>query len=129
MEIAFDRPSIQQVGGRFHGEPQDPLSPQSAFGVQAICPRVTRIVATPANNGIWEVRAWGERLDRVVRVGAALADGTLANAQFELEGDHLLFPVACRDCEVYLGVRIGGRIAACIGPGYSLTWREGRPQG
>lgn len=128
VELTFDAPSLQQVGGRFSDEPQEPVSPQTAFAAKDLCPTLTRVVARPANEPIWEVTVQGARLDRVKRIGATLSGGSLADIAFEpTEDGGLRFPVACRDCEVYLGVRVGSRTVACMGPGYSLRWKNGRP--
>lgn len=124
QEIAPE-PALRQVGGRFVGEPDTPLRPEAAFAAQALCPRLTRIVARRANATVHEVRVEGEGLARVKRVGAGLVDGTLANAQYERDGDALVFPVICDDCEVWLGFPVEGRTVACIGPGYSLAFRGG----
>lgn len=126
QDVTFPSPALQQVGGRFRGEPETPIEPQVAFDVQARCPRIDRVHLRPANPQIKEVTVWGERLDAVTRIGAAMPDGTLANVRFLHENNSLVFPVACEACEVYLGVAAGDRTAACFGPGYSLTVYEGR---
>jgi hypothetical protein len=118
-------PALQQIGGRFEGEPDEPLSPEAAFEARKSCPTIARITARRASQLVHEVRVEGEGLDRVRRVGGALATGALANAKFERDGAALVFPVACDDCDVYLGFPHAGRTVACIGPGYSLSFRGG----
>ncbi|MFN7145038.1 MAG: hypothetical protein ACK4YP_14775 [Myxococcota bacterium] len=126
QNVSFPSPSLREVGGRFRGQPETPLDPALAFEVGARCPRITRVQVRRANDLFREVTVHGTGLDAVARIGAALADGGRANAQFLRKGDTLVFPVACDACEVYLGVRAEDRTAACVGPGYSLTFREGR---
>lgn len=126
QEVTFPRPALQQVGGRFRGEPDTPLDPQVAFAVQERCPRIEHVRLRVANPQIRELTVRGSGLDRVKRVGAAMPDGKLASAQFLSEDGALVFPVACDACEVYLGIQAGDRTAACIGPGYSLTLHDGR---
>jgi hypothetical protein len=38
----------------------------------------------------------------------------------------LVFPIACKRCEIALGVRADSRLVACMGPGYSLRIENGR---
>lgn len=125
QEVTFPAPALQQVGGRFRGEPETPIDPQVAFAVQERCPRIERARLRRANDQIREITIHGAGLDAVTRVGAALPDGTLANAQFLREDGGLVFPIACDACQVYLGVQAGDRTAACFGPGYSLTIHDG----
>lgn len=128
MSLTFEDRDLQQIGGRFVDEPQEPVAADVAFLAKDLCPALERASLVPAQEGIWEVTVHGERLDRVKRVGATLAGGALANVAFEATPDGgLRFPVACRDCDVYLGVRVGSRTVACLGPGYSLRWKHGVP--
>lgn len=126
QDVTFSTHEVRQVGGRFLREPDAPLEPEVAFAAQARCPRLEGAHLRRANEQIRLATVRGADLGSVTRVGAALADGTLANIQFVREADTLVFPVGCTDCEVYLGIRAGSRTAACIGPGYSLTVKDGR---
>jgi hypothetical protein len=126
QEVSFPSPVLRQVGGRFREEPTTPIAPQVAFAVEKRCPRIDRVRMRHANPAIREITLAGSGLDQVTRIGATLADGTLADAQFIREGDGLVFPIACTDCEVYLGIPAGDRTAACMGPGYSIAVRRGR---
>ena len=126
QDVTFTTHVIRQVGGRFRGQPDKPLAPQVAFAVEERCPRLDGVYVRHANSQIREVTVRGARLDGVTRVGAALYDGTLANVQFRLEGETLTFPIACTRCEIYLGIQAGDRTAACIGPGYSLSFEDGK---
>ena len=124
--VRFDRPVLQQVGGRFYGESEDALTPKAAFSVQERCPRLTSVDVRRANDVILEVTAEGRGFERVTRVTGALPDGSLADISFARDGGALIFPVACTACEVYLGIDAGGRTAACLGPGYSLRFVDRR---
>lgn len=126
QDVSFPSPSLREVGGVFRGQTEAPLDPKLAFELGARCPTITRVQVRRANDLFREVTVHGAGLDAVTRVGAALADGARANAQFLRKGDTLVFPVACDDCEVYLGVPAKDRVAACVGAGYSLTFRDGR---
>lgn len=126
QDVTFAEHTLRQVGGRFRGEPDTPLPPQVAFAVEPRCPRMASVHVRHANARIREVTVRGTGLDTVTHVGAALFDGTLASAQFLLEDGALVFPIACTRCEVYLGIPAGDRTAACIGPGYSLSFEDGR---
>jgi hypothetical protein len=126
QDVTFATHTLRQVGGRFRGEPDTPLAPQVAFAVEARCPKIEAVHVRHANERIREVTVRGTALDTVTHVGAALPEGTLASAQFLLEDGALVFPIACTRCEIYLGIPAGDRVAACIGPGYSLTFEEGR---
>jgi hypothetical protein len=126
QDVRFDIHEVRQVGGRFVGQDDTLLAPDVAFALQARCPRIDHAHLRQANDVIREITVSGAGLDQVTHVGAALYDKSLANAQFRREGDSLVFPVACNRCEVYLGVDAGGRTAACIGPGYSLSLADGQ---
>jgi hypothetical protein len=126
QDVSFTTHVIEQVGGRFREEPETPLAPQVAFAVQERCPRLDGVRVRQANAEIREVTVRGARLDGVRRVGAALFDGKLANVQYIREGDTLVFPIACTRCEIYFGVQAGDRTAACLGPGYSLSFEDGK---
>lgn len=126
QDVTFSTYALRQVGGRFQGEPDVPLAPETAFAVEPRCPRIESVHVRHANAKFREVTVRGQGLATVTRVGAALYDGKLANAHYLLEGDALVFPIACTRCEIYLGIPAGDRTAACIGPGYSLSFEEGR---
>ncbi|MDP2311999.1 MAG: hypothetical protein Q8P41_03775 [Pseudomonadota bacterium] len=126
QDVTFTTRVVRQVGGRFHGEPDTPLAPQVAFAVQERCPRIDSAHLRHANAQIRELTVRGTALADVTRVSAALYDGQLANVQYLLENDTLVFPIACTHCEIYLGIQAGDRTAACIGPGYSLSIENGR---
>lgn len=127
QEVTLDRHELRQVGGRFRGQDDAQLDPPAAFALQGRCPELSRARIVQTNATIREVTVWGTHLDTVKRVGAALYDGTLANAQFLPNDDgSITFPIACTRCELYLGLSAGGPIAACIGPGYSLSIEDGR---
>jgi hypothetical protein len=127
QEVTFPTPTLHQVGGRFRGQDDEALDPPAAFALQQRCPQISKARIVQTNAQIREVTVWGTNLDRVKRVGAALYDGSLANAQFLTNEDgSITFPIACTRCELYLGLSTGGRTAACIGPGYSLSVEEGR---
>ncbi|MDO9280454.1 MAG: hypothetical protein Q7U06_00995 [Pseudomonadota bacterium] len=126
QDVTFATPTLKQVGGRFYGQSDTPLAPQVAFEVEARCPRIESVHVRHANARIREVTVRGTGLAGVTRIGAALYDGTLANAQYIREGDTLVFPIACTRCEIYLGIPAKDRTAACIGPGYSLSFEDGR---
>lgn len=130
QEVSFATTEIRQVGGRFRGQDDAPLDPPDAFQLEQRCPEIQKARVVQTNPQIREVTVWGTHLDRIDKVGAALYDGTLANAQFlPNEDGSITFPIACTRCELYLGLRVGGRIAACIGPGRSLSIEEGRITG
>lgn len=126
QHVSFDRPVLQQVGGRFHDEPDAPLVPEVAFQVGARCPRITVVDTTYPNDAVIEVRVEGSGFEQITRVSAALVDGSLADVSFSRDGGVLVFPVACSQCEEYLGIDAGGRSAACMGPGYSLRFMDRR---
>ncbi|MDP2309885.1 MAG: hypothetical protein Q8P18_27955 [Pseudomonadota bacterium] len=126
QDVTFTTHTVRQVGGRFIGEPDSPLAPETAFAVEPRCPRIDSVHVRRANARIVEVTVRGTGLAAVTRVGAALLEGKLANAQFVREEDALVFPVACTQCEIYFGIPAGDRTAACIGPGYSLRFEGGR---
>lgn len=126
QDVTFPTHEMRQVGGRFVGEPDGPLDPKVAFAVQARCPRLEAAHLRRANDQIRVVTVRGAELGGVTRIGAALPDGKLATVHFVREGEAIEFPVACTDCEVYFGLSAEGRTAACLGPGYSLTFVDGR---
>ena len=55
--------------------------------------------------------------------------GALADIKVVRSGEKLVFPVFCATCEVVLGVPLdatpGAPAAGCVGPGWSLRFRDG----
>jgi hypothetical protein len=132
QERSWEERPPTQFSTRFPGQEDVALSPQEAFAARGACARITeaRFEALARREGAplaARLTLRGERLDRVERVAAALPDGKLAEIQPQRGADGALeVPVLQADCEVWLGVRLGGRLVACTGPGWSLRVQGGR---
>jgi hypothetical protein len=121
-----------QFTTRFPGQVDESLPPQDAFAARAACARLTqaRFETLPRREGTrfgGRLTLRGEGLERVQRVVAALPDGKLAEIQPQPAAEGALeLPVLQADCEIWLGVRLGGRVVSCTGPGWSLRVQGGR---
>ena len=126
MRLEPAEPAVRQVTARFKGQADESLPAEVAFDIQGRCPVLGEVVLEPIGPGVWQARVTGTGLADVARVGAALPDGSLAEAHFRREGDALSFPVACADCEVYLGVASGEYVGGCLGAGHSFRMQGAR---
>jgi hypothetical protein len=131
QEVSWTPGTPNTVGGRFVGAEHTVLDPKAAFGLQARCPTVRHATATPAGPDVLALVVTGDRLDSVQRINAGLPDGKLAEVEFVREttaegAPALRFPVMCRSCDVWLGVRVDTATAACFGQGYSIHVEDGR---
>jgi hypothetical protein len=131
QDVSWTPGTPNTVGGRFVGAEDTVLDPKAAFGLQARCPTVRHATATPAGADVLALVITGDRLDSVQRINAGLPDGKLAEVEFVREttaegAPALRFPVICRSCEVWLGVRVDTATAACFGQGYSIRFEDGR---
>ena len=95
--------------------------------------RVTRITAhLPASTGPEEGRKGGPPPPDVSQAAStpeAPTPGALADIKVVLVDRKLIFPVFCASCEVVLGVPLetkpGAAAVGCMGPGWSLRFRDG----
>jgi hypothetical protein len=126
MRLEATEPVVRQVTARFKGQADESLPPEVAFDVRARCPVLRGVAVEPIGPGVWQATVSGTGLAEVVRVGAALPDGKLAEAHLRRDAEGLSFPIACTDCEVYLGVASGEHVGGCLGPGYSFRMDGGR---
>jgi hypothetical protein len=96
--------------------------------------RVTRITAhLPASTGPEEGRKGGPpppHESQATSTPEAHTPGALADIKVVLVDGKLVFPVFCSNCEVVLGVPLetkpGAAAVGCVGPGWSLRFRDGK---
>jgi hypothetical protein len=125
--VAFPDTPPTALEARFRGADAFTPTPEQAFDVRGRCPRIRRARVTPESEGVWALELDGDGFDRVSRVEALLPNRRLAEIRFAPPSPTLLVPIACADCEVVLGVDVGGHPVGCKGPGRSVRVVDGRP--
>lgn len=123
----FEVGEIADVTTRFLRQEPFVPSAEDRADVEVRCPRIRRGKAEKETENFALLTVEGEHLDQVALTNAWLPDDKLAVAQHDLRDGALVMPVGCEACTLVFGVALpGGRIAACTGPGFSLTIQGGR---
>lgn len=122
----FSVGEVAKVTTRFLDQAQYTVSDATRADIEGRCPRIRRGRAVSETKTFHKLTLAGDGLDRVYLVNAWLPDDKLAVAQHRMEEGQLVAPVGCSTCTLIFGVAVeGGRAAACMGPGYSLTFANG----
>jgi hypothetical protein len=117
---------VSDVTTRFLDQAPFVPTDEERSDVVARCPRLSRGRAVKETDTFHLLTVEGDRLDNVFLMNAWLDDDKLAVAQHRMQDGALTTPVGCERCTLIFGITAGeGRAAACIGPGYSLTFDQG----
>jgi len=121
----FPPPQIQGTHTRYVDQQAFIVSETQRTRLAAACPVVRRGTAVKETDNFYLVTLEGERLQDA-RVGAVLPDKTLAEAQVHPIEGGIQIPVRCVECTLHPGIKLeDGRYAGCVGPGYSMTLKDG----
>jgi len=126
-ELLFSIYEVDQLTTRFRAEDEErQLDPEQAFAMRKFCPKIERARFEPdPSTQLGTLQVWGQGLKAVWGVVGRGSDGSFGEAKAKIEADgSLRFAVGCTDCEIVLGMTIGGEKLGCKGPGHSLSLRE-----
>lgn len=112
---------------RFHSQDRFSLSEPQKLAVRDACPVLKQARFRKDARTVYLLELRGDGLSEKIQVQAHLSDGAFARAGSRFRDGVLSVPIACESCSVFFTSPLeDGRLAACRGPGYSLTVTNGQ---